>query len=111
MIRETFREVLRPDWAKFHPRAAQRCMPAIAIAILGGFAAGQAEWGIMAASGAVTVGFGSYQQLGGSRSAPMLWATLSMCLSSWLGTLAGASLWGTVAVAAVWGFCMWRSRG
>ena len=104
MVRETFREVLRPDWEKFHPHAALRCMPAIAIAMLGGVAAGRAEWGIMAASGAVSVGFGSYQELGGSRTAPMLWATLAMCVSSWLGTLAGISLWGTVAITAVWGF-------
>lgn len=104
MVHETLREVLRPDWSKFHPRAALRCMPAIAIAILGGYAAGRAEWGIMAASGAVSVGFGSYQELNGSRTAPMLCATLGMCISSWLGTLAGQSFPATVAISALWGF-------
>ncbi len=51
----------------------------------------------MAASGAVSVGFGSYQELGGSRTAPMLFATLGMCISSWIGTLAGQSLPATIA--------------
>ena len=104
MLTETLREVLRPDWTKFHPRAALRCMPAIAGAILVGSFSGHAEWGIMAASGAVSVGFGSYQELGSSRTAPMLYATLGMCISSWVGTLAGQSLFVTVAAAAVWGF-------
>ena len=104
MLTETLREVLRPDWTKFHPRAALRCMPAIAGAILVGSFSGHTEWGIMAASGAVSVGFGSYQELGSSRTAPMLYATLGMCISSWVGTLAGQSLFVTVAAAAVWCF-------
>jgi len=104
MLTETLREVLRPDWTKFHPRAALRCMPAIALALLVGSFTGHAEWGIMAASGAVSVGFGSYQELGGSRTAPMLFATLGMCISSWIGTLAGQSLGATVAATALWGF-------
>ena len=104
MVKDTLAEVLRPDWAKFYPRSALRCIPAIALAIFGGYAAGKAEWGIMAASGAVSVGFGSYQELKGSRVAPMLLATLGMCVSSWLGTLAGAATWSTVGLAALWGF-------
>jgi hypothetical protein len=104
MLTETLREVLQPDWNKFHPRAALRCMPAIALAILVGSFTGHTEWGIMAASGAVSVGFGSYQELGGSRTAPMLFATLGMCISSWIGALAGQSLPATMIVTAVWGF-------
>jgi hypothetical protein len=104
MLTETLREVLHPDWTKFHPRAALRCMPAIALAILVGSFTGHTEWGIMAASGAVSVGFGSYQELGGSRTAPMLFATLGMCVSSWIGALSGQSLLATVAATALWGF-------
>jgi fusaric acid resistance family protein len=104
MLTETLREVLQPEWNKFHPRAALRCMPAIALAILVGSFTGHTEWGIMAASGAVSVGFGSYQELGGSRTAPMLFATLGMCISSWIGALAGQSLPATMAVSALWGF-------
>ncbi|MBS1805743.1 MAG: FUSC family protein [Acidobacteria bacterium] len=104
MLTETLREVLHPEWSKFHPRAALRCMPAIALAILVGSFTGHAEWGIMAASGAVSVGFGSYQELGGSRTAPMLFATLGMCVSSWIGTLAGQSLTATTVATALWGF-------
>ena len=104
MLTETLREVLRPEWNKFHPRAALRCMPAIALAILVGSFTGHTEWGIMAASGAVSVGFGSYQELGGSRTAPMLFATLGMCISSWIGALAGQSTSATIAATALWGF-------
>jgi hypothetical protein len=104
MLTETLREVLRPDWTRFHPRAALRCMPAITLAMLCGSGTGHTEWGIMAASGAVSVGFGSYQELGGSRTAPMLFATLAMCVSSWIGTLAGQSLPATIAATALWGF-------
>jgi len=104
VLTETLREVLRPDWNKFHPRAALRCMPAITLALLVGSFTGHAEWGIMAASGAVSVGFGSYQELGGSRTAPMLFATVGMCVSSWIGALAGQSLSTTIAATALWGF-------
>jgi hypothetical protein len=104
MLTETLHEVLRPDWGKFHPRAALRCMPAIVLALVIASITGHTEWGIMAASGAVSVGFGSYQELSGSRTAPMLFATLGMCVSSWIGALSGQSLVATVAATALWGF-------
>ena len=58
----------------------------------------------MAAAGAFSVGFGSFQQLRYSRSAPMLVAAIVMCISSWVGTVAGLSVSGTILACTLWGF-------
>jgi hypothetical protein len=104
MLITDLREVFKPNWSGFHPRAALRCVPAIAIAIALGHFSGRPEWGVMAAAGAVSVGFGSFQELNGSRVAPMLYATFAMCIASWVGTFAGQDNWSAVALIAVAGF-------
>lgn len=101
---ETFREIFRPEWKNLHPLAALHSLPAIAIALICGHIGGHQEWGIMAASGAVSVGFGSFQQWRDSRTAPMLLASLGMCVASWAGTLAGQSSVATVLLTAFAGW-------
>ncbi len=50
------------------------------------------------------MGFGSFQELRHSRSAPMLLAAIVMCVSSWIGTVAGLWVSGTILVCTLWGF-------
>ena len=88
------RLVLEPlvfEWTAFAPRAALRCLPAIAIAFAIGLAVRHPAAGMIAAAGAVSVGFGTFHPIGKSKTAPMLLATIGMCVSTLVGTLAGFS--------------------
>ena len=104
MVRQLTRETLTFDWSKFDPRSALLCMPAIAIALVVGVSAGHPRQAVMATAGAFSVGFGSFQELRYSRVAPMWVAAIGMCISSWIGTLAGHSEITTILVTALWGF-------
>jgi hypothetical protein len=98
------KEILFFDWSKFHPGASLLCIPAIAVSLAIGLATGHARQGVMAAAGAFSVGFGSFQELRNSRTAPMLLAAIVMCVSSWIGTVAGLWVSGTILVCTLWGF-------
>ena len=104
MIRRLTRETLTFDWSKFDPRSALLCVPAIAIPLVIGVSTGHPRQAVMATAGAFSVGFGSFQELRHSRVAPMWVAAIGMCLSSWIGTLAGHSDVATILVSAPWGF-------
>jgi Fusaric acid resistance protein-like len=103
MFPRVARETLSFDWSHCEPAAALLCLPALAIPLTIGIATGHPRQGMMTAAGAFSVGFGSFQELGGSRKMPMLVATAGMCISSWVGTLAGLSDAAAVALTAVWG--------
>jgi len=95
------RNVLAADWSKAQSRAAFALVLVITGALASGILAGNARYGVLIASGAFSVGFGSFQQLRGSRIVPMLLAACGMCVSSWVGTLAGlSSITAVIACAA-----------
>jgi len=98
------KDTLLFDWSKFQPRAASLCVPAIALSLAVGIGAGHPRQGVMAAAGAFSVGFGSFQELRRSRRAPMLLAAAVMCVSSWIGALAGLSNTGAVLACTFWGY-------
>jgi hypothetical protein len=104
MWRKLTTETLVFDWSRFHPRAALLCVPAIATSLAVGLSTGHARQGVMAAAGAFSVGFGSFQELRHSRRTPMLLAAAVMCISSWIGALAGLSGIGAILVCTLWGF-------
>lgn len=103
MLGKLTQDTLIFDWSKFHPRAALVCIPAVALPLIIGIGTGHATQGMMATAGAFSVGFGSFQELRHSRLAPMLVAAIGMCISSWIGTLAGLSSIATILVSAIWG--------
>lgn len=106
-----WRQTIAPDWSKFYPLATLLLVPAIAVPLLVSVATQHVEAGVMIAAGAVTVGYGSFQQLGVSRLRPMLLAACGMCIASWIGTLAGflpvTSVLAGTGAAAVYA---WMSR-
>jgi len=104
MWRRLTKDTLVFDWSKFHPGAALLCVPAIAVSLAVGLSTAHARQGVMAAAGAFSVGFGSFQELRHSRRAPMLLAAAVMCISSWIGALAGLSAIGAVLACTLWGF-------
>ena len=80
------------------------CLAAVAIPLAMGMHAHQPRLGMVAASGAMSVGFGAFHRLGRSNLGPMLLASVGMCLSTLVGSLASHSFIASVAVAGVWGF-------
>jgi uncharacterized membrane protein YccC len=60
--------------------------------------------GMIAAGGAMTVGFGAKQSIDESRLLPMLFVTIGMAISAFLGVVIGHTNFLLVAMAALWGF-------
>jgi hypothetical protein len=60
--------------------------------------------GMLAAGGAVTVGFGAKQSIDDSRLLPMLFVTFGMAFAAFLGVVIGHTNFILVATAALWGF-------
>ena len=52
-----------------------------------GLVADRPVFGLVAAGGAMSVGFGAFQVLGNSRTSPMVWASAGMALSAAIGSL------------------------
>ena len=102
-MHEVFRKLLRPDWSKLDVHTALRCVPGIALPLLLGFATGHVRQGVMAASGAFSVGFGAFYEILRSRRLAMLVAALGMAVSSWVGAVSGSSTPACIAVAGIWG--------
>jgi len=84
------------------------CLPVIAVLLVAGIATGHTGGALVAASGAISVGFGSFQRFTRNKAAPMLLAALGMASSAVCGSLLG-EIWPVLVVAAaVWGgVCGW----
>src|SRR4051812_50099905 len=87
MLRRAIRDIVKTDWSQTRAISSLPCTLAIAIALLAGLAAGKPLAGMVAASGAMSVGFGAFQRLGRSRVMPMLWASIGMMISTAAGGL------------------------
>src|SRR4051794_3637963 len=79
------------EWSQSSGRAALRCLIAIAIPLVLGITLDSPESGAIAAGGALSVGFGSFERVRGSCAIPMLLACIGMGFSVLLGTLMGRS--------------------
>jgi hypothetical protein len=76
----------------------------IAICLAAGLAAGHPGGGLIAAGGAMTIGFGAKQDIDNSRLLPMILAALGIAFSIFVGMVAGHRDLFIVLVAASWGF-------
>jgi uncharacterized membrane protein YccC len=82
------------------------CLPAIALCLTAGIAFGQAAAGMVAAGGALSVGFGAFQQLSSLRALPMILAAIGMALSTLVGSVLGAHSLPFALLLGLWaGFC------
>jgi len=103
MFPHSLREVARFDSSKLDLRTALSCLPAIALPLIAGFWLGHRE-SLVAAGGAMSVGFGSWQRISESRTVPLLCAAFGMAFAAAVGTLVGN---GSISVALTiggWGF-------
>jgi len=78
------------------------CLPALALLLAIGVATDYTAAALVAASGAFSVGFGSFQQFTRHKAAPMVLAALGMTLSAAVGSLLGRHEPELLLVTAVW---------
>lgn len=79
-------------------------MVAIAVCLGIGLTCGHPGAGMIAAGGAMTVGFGAKQDIDGSPLLPMIFVSLGMAVSTFIGMIAGHGSLILVLIAAFWGF-------
>ncbi|MGH7088947.1 MAG: hypothetical protein ACREFQ_08605 [Stellaceae bacterium] len=90
-------------WAKLTPREGLRLVPAILSTLALGLLFGDPAAGAIATGGALTTGFGAFQQFTRSRFGPMLFALIGIALSTFVGGEAGRSTPVLLAVAFLYG--------
>lgn len=76
----------------------------IAFCLAVGLAVGHPAAGMIAAGGAMTVGFGAKQSIDRSRLLPMIFASAGIAFSTFVGMIAGHDNYTLIPVAAFWGF-------
>ena len=103
MLRQAVRDIFKADWEKHRAISSLPCTVAIATCLIAGVILRQPAGGLVAASGAMSVGFGSFQRLGRSRVRPMLWAAIGMTVCTACGSFAGHSLLGLSLNAVILG--------
>ncbi|MES1258583.1 MAG: FUSC family protein, partial [Acidobacteriota bacterium] len=96
--------ILAFEWRAFALRTALRCLPAICMTLAAGLVTGHPAAGMIAAGGAVSAGFGAFQQIGGSGTAPVFLAAMGMGICTLVGGIAGSSALALALVAALGGF-------
>jgi hypothetical protein len=93
-------------WSAGGPGAALLCLPAIAITLYVGIGLHQPAAGMVAAGGALSVGFGSFQQLSTVRALPMILAAIGMAISTLFGSALGGHALAFAVTLGLWaGFC------
>lgn len=76
----------------------------IALCLAVGLATGHPAAGMIAAGGAMTVGFGAKQSIDRSRLLPMIFASFGIAFSTFVGMIAGHENFVLVGMAAFWAF-------
>ncbi|WP_354550520.1 FUSC family protein [Kaistia defluvii] len=85
------------------PETVIACMPAIAICLAAGIVFGRPDFGLVAASGAFSVGFGAYQRFTAVRAAPMILAMAGMSAAACVGSFSGSYLPLMILFSAMFG--------
>ena len=96
-------DISKLDWNAFEPRSSLLCLPAIAILLGAGIAGHHPAAAMIAAGGAQTAGFGSFQKPLLFRAGPMVLASIGMAVSTAVGSSAHNTV-ALVAIAVVWAF-------
>jgi hypothetical protein len=76
----------------------------VALCLGVGLAVGHHAAGMIAAGGAATIGYGAKQNIDDSQLLPMIFATLGISVSTFLGMVVGHENFLLVGMAALWGF-------
>jgi len=92
------------DWQAFSLRTDVTFVLAIALCLGVGLAVGYPAAGMIAAGGAMTIGFGGKQDIDDSQLLPMIFGTLGIAISTFLGMVAGHTNFVLVPIATLWAF-------
>src|SRR3954453_17218786 len=87
MLQTLKRDAFTAKWDELRTWAAIPCADALGLSLLAGLLFHQPAPGMIMAGGALSVGFGSFQTLGRSRTAPMLLAAFGIALSALGGSI------------------------
>jgi hypothetical protein len=91
------------EWGNLTLRAEVVFMVAIAVCLGCGLVSGHPAAGMIAAGGAMTVGLGAKQNIDDSPLLPMIFVSLGMAVSIFIGMVAGHTNGILVPIAALWG--------
>jgi hypothetical protein len=103
-LRQIFQSAIRIEWSQFEGLAALRCTVGVAIPLFVGLALGLPVVSAFGAVGAFSVGFGSFQGAYRSRAEVMVYASATMALAIFVGSVAGHSDVAAIATATVAAF-------
>jgi Fusaric acid resistance protein-like len=106
VLRAAAHDALTCDWSRFAPVAALYCLPAILLLLVAGQLTGHRVEGLIAAGGALVVGFGAFQHLTRLRAAPMLLAAAGTSVSAAIGTVVSGIPVVEAGTAGLWGFAL-----
>lgn len=98
-----FADLYTFEWSKLSLHEPLVGSIAVGLCLITGVLVGHPSAGLIAGSGSMTVGFGVNQPIAGSRLWPMIAATLVMCLSTFVGMIAGHHGFGILLTATLWG--------
>ncbi len=104
LLRAALHDAVACDWSRFMPVAGIYAVPAIILLLIAGELSDHMVEALIAAGGALTVGFGAFQHLTRLRVAPMLLATAGIGVSAAVGTMASGVTFLEAGTAGVWGF-------
>ena len=103
------------QWSALNYRLPLISASAVALCLIVGILAGHPGGALVAAGGALTIGFGANQRISDSRLLPMLFAVLAMASAALAGTLAGhegiALILASAGSAAIYGVLTIRHAG
>jgi len=98
-----FADLYAFDWSQLSFREPLIGVLAVGLCLIGGVLAGHPGVGLIAGGGAMTVGMGVNQRIADSRLWPMIAATVVMCLSTFIGMIAGHHGYALLISATLWG--------
>ncbi len=99
-----FADLYTFDWCALTLHTALITSVPVVIALVGGVLVGHPSAGLIAGGGAMTIGFGLNQRISDSRLMPMIFATLAMAVSTFIGMLAGHTGFGLEIAATIYAF-------
>jgi hypothetical protein len=99
-----FADLYTFDWGQLNLHLPLVCSIAVALCFIVGVIVGHPSAGLIAGSGAMTVGFGINQRIADSRLWPMIAATIVMFFSTMVGMWVGHRGLTLLLAAAVWSF-------
>lgn len=102
-FRQGLADALVFDWTKFDAMAALRCAAGVAVPLIVGVTMKNPSVGVFGAMGALSVGFGSFQEAPHGRVPAMFFSAAGMAIAVYVGAIAGPSAVAATFAAAAGG--------